>query len=132
MRKGIVALIVAVLAVAAVLAVRSLSAPVLDEDVEYELTSLYYRGQEGSDQVDEDDLLDLLAGASRSLITRGGIPGYDSADAVEVNLLGNEETLRVVLSAPDGLYAVYQDADWSYTIRDGEVLAEAVQALLPA
>lgn len=132
MRKGIVALIVAVLAVAAVLAVRSLSAPVLDEDVEYELTSLYYRGQEVSDQVDEDDLLDLLAGASRSLITQGGIPGYDSADAVEVNLLGNEETLRVVLSAPDGLYAVYQDADWSYTIRDGEVLAEAVQALLPA
>ena len=132
MRKCIVALIVAVLAVAAVLAVRSLSAPVLDEDVEYELTSLYYRGQEVSDQVDEDDLLDLLAGASRSLITRWGIPGYDSADAVEVNLLGNEETLRVVLSAPDGLYAVYQDADWSYTIRDGEVLAEAVQALLPA
>ena len=82
MRKGIVALIVAVLAVAAVLAVRSLSAPVLDEDVEYELTSLYYRGQEVSDQVDEDDLLDLLAGASRSLITLGGIPGYDSADAV--------------------------------------------------
>ena len=132
MRKGIVALIVAVLAVAAVLAVRSLSAPVLDEDVEYELTSLYYRGQEVSDQVDEDDLLDLLAGASRSLITRGGIPGYDSREAVEVNLLGNEEPLRVVLSAPDGLYAVYQDADWSYTIRDGEVLAEAVQALLPA
>ena len=29
------------------------------------------------------------------------------------------------------LYAVYQDADWSYTIRAGEALAEAVQALLP-
>ena len=131
MRKGIVALIVAVLAVAAVLAVRSLSAPVLDEDVEYELTSLYYRGQEVSDQVDEDDLLDLLAEASRSMITRGGVPGYSSADAVEVTLSGDEEPLRVVLSAPDGLYAVYQDADWSYTIRAGEALAEAVQALLP-
>ena len=37
----------------------------------------------------------------------------------------------MVLSLPDALYAVYQDADWSYTIRDGEALAEAVQALLP-
>ena len=99
--------------------------------MEYELTSLYYQGQEVSSQVDEDDLLDLLEGASRGLITRGGLPGYASADAMEVNLLGDEEPLRVVLSLPDALYAVYQDADWSYTIRDGEALAEAVQALLP-
>ena len=131
MRKGIVALIVLVLVVAAGVAVRSLSAPVLDEDVEYELTPFYYQGREVSAQVDEDDLLDLLEGASRGLITRGGLPGYASADAMEVNLLGDEEPLRVVLSLPDALYAVYQDADWSYTIRDGEALAEAVQALLP-
>ena len=46
MRKSIVVLIVAVLAVAAGAVVLSLSAPVLDEEVEYRLTSLYYRGQE--------------------------------------------------------------------------------------
>ena len=131
MRKGIVALLVLLMVVAAGVAGRSLSAPVLDEDVEYELTSFYYQGREVSAQVDEDDLMDLLEGASRGLITRGGLPGYASADAMEVNLLGDEEPLRVVLSLPDALYAVYQDADWSYTIRDGEALAEAVQALLP-
>ena len=43
MRKSIVVLIVAVLAVAAGAVVLSLSAPVLDEEVEYRLTSLYYR-----------------------------------------------------------------------------------------
>ncbi|SCJ78996.1 Uncharacterised protein [uncultured Blautia sp.] len=39
------------------------------------------------------------------------------------------------LSAPvleDGLFAVYQDPDWSYAIREGEALAAAVEALLPA
>ena len=46
MRKSIVVLIVAVLAVAAGAVVLSLSAPVLDEEVEYRLTSLYYRGQD--------------------------------------------------------------------------------------
>ena len=51
MRKSIVVLIVAVLAVAAGAVVLSLSAPVLDEEVEYRLTSLYYRGQEISSQV---------------------------------------------------------------------------------
>lgn len=54
MRKSIVVLIVAVLAVAAGAVVLSLSAPVLDEEVEYRLTSLYYRGQEISSQVDGD------------------------------------------------------------------------------
>ena len=48
------------------------------------------------------------------------------------NLSGGEETLHVVLSAEDGLFAVYQDADWSYSIREGEALSAAVQALLPA
>ena len=73
MRKSIVVLIVAVLAVAAGAVVLSLSAPVLDEEVEYRLTSLYYRGQEISSQVDGDEVLDLLEGASRGLISRGGL-----------------------------------------------------------
>ena len=60
MRKSIVVLIVAVLAVAAGAVVLSLSAPVLDEEVEYRLTSLYYRGQEISSLVDGDEVLDLL------------------------------------------------------------------------
>ena len=63
MRKSIVVLIVAVLAAAAGAVMLSLSAPVLDEDVEYQLTSLYYRGEEILSQVDEDEVLDLLEGA---------------------------------------------------------------------
>ena len=54
MRKGIVAAIVAALAVAAAAALLSLSAPVLDEDADYEIVSLYCRGQEVSVQVDGD------------------------------------------------------------------------------
>ena len=83
MRKSIVVLIVAVLAVAAGAVVLSLSAPVLDEEVEYRLTSLYYRGQEISSQVDGDEVLDLLEGASRGLISRGGLPflpGYGGGE----------------------------------------------------
>ena len=132
MRKSIVVLIVAVLAAAAGAVMLSLSAPVLDEDVEYQLTSLYYRGEEILSQVDEDEVLDLLEGATRGLISRGGLPAHAFQDLVEVNLSGGEETLHVVLSAEDGLFAVYQDADWSYSIREGEALAAAVQALLPA
>ena len=129
MRKSIVVLIVAVLAVAAGAVVLSLSAPVLDEEVEYRLTSLYYRGQEISSQVDGDDLLE---GASRGLISRGGLPAHSFRDMVEVNVVGGEEALHVVLSMEDGLFAVYQDPDWSYAIREGEALAAAVEALLPA
>ena len=132
MRKSIVVLIVAVLAAAAGAVMLSLSAPVLDEDVEYQLTSLYYRGEEILSQVDEDEVLDLLEGATRGLISRGGLPAHAFQDLVEVNLSGGEETLHVVLSAEDGLFAVYQDADWSYSIREGEALAAAVQARLPA
>ena len=117
MRKSIVVLIVAVLAVAAGAVVLSLSAPVLDEEVEYRLTSLYYRGQEIS---------------SRGLISRGGLPAHSFRDMVEVNVVGGEEALHVVLSMEDGLFAVYQDPDWSYAIREGEALAAAVEALLPA
>lgn len=132
MRKSIVVLIVAVLAVAAGAVVLSLSAPVLDEEVEYRLTSLYYRGQEISSQVDGDEVLDLLEGASRGLISRGGLPAHSFRDMVEVNVVGGEEALHVVLSMEDGLSAVYQDPDWSYAIREGEALAAAVEALLPA
>ena len=132
MRKSIVVLIVAVLAVAAGAVVLSLSAPVLDEEVEYRLTSLYYRGQEISSQVDGDEVLDLLEGASRGLISRGGLPAHSFRDMVEVNVIGGEEVLHVVLSMEDGLFAVYQDPDWSYAIREGEALAAAVEALLPA
>ena len=88
MRKSIVVLIVAVLAVAAGAVVLSLSAPVLDEEVEYRLTSLYYRGQEISSQVDGDEVLDLLEGASRGLISRGGLPAHSFRDMVEVNVIG--------------------------------------------
>lgn len=132
MRKSIVVLIVAVLAVAAGAVVLSLSAPVLDEEVEYRLTSLYYRGQEISSQVDGDEVLDLLEGASRGLISRGGLPAHSFRDMVEVNVVGGEEALHVVLSMEDGLFAVYQDPDWSYAIREGEALAAAVETLLPA
>ena len=132
MRKSIVVLIVAVLAVAAGAVVLSLSAPVLDEEVEYRLTSLYYRGQEISSQVDGDEVLDLLEGASRGLISRGGLPAHSFRDMVEVNVIGGEEALHVVLSMEAGLFAVYQDPDWSYAIREGEALAAAVEALLPA
>ena len=132
MRKSIVVLIVAVLAVAAGAVVLSLSAPVLDEEVEYRLTSLYYRGQEISSQVDGDEVLDLLEGASRGLISRGGLPAHSFRDMVEVNVIGGEEALHVVLSMEDGLSAVYQDPDWSYAMREGEALAAAVEALLPA
>ena len=132
MRKSIVVLIVAVLAVAAGAVVLSLSAPVLDEEVEYRLTSLYYRGQEISSQVDGDEVLDLLEGASRGLISRGGLPAHSFRDMVEVNVVGGEEALHVVLSMEVGLFAVYLDPDWCYAIREGEALAAAVEALLPA
>jgi len=82
--------------------------------------------------VDRDEVLDLLEGASRGLISRGGLPAHSFRDMVEVNVVGGEEALHVVLSMEDGLFAVYQDPDWSYAIREGEALAAAVEALLPA
>ena len=131
MRRSIVILIAAVLLIAAAAAVWSLSAPVLDEDAEYTLTSLYCRGQEVSDQVDEDELLELLEDASRSLLPRGGLPRHTYTEMIEVNLHQEEGPWRIVLCTADGVYAAYADADWCYTIRDGETLAQAVQALLP-
>ena len=132
MRKSIMVLIVAALAVIAGGAVLSLSAPVLDEDVEYQLTSLYYRGEEISSQVDEDEILDLLRDASRTLIPRGGLPAHSFQDLLEVTVTGGDETLRVALSAKDGLFTVYQDPDWCYAIREGEALAASMEALLAA
>ena len=131
MRKGIVAAIIAVLAVAAAVSLFSLSTPVLKEDTEYELTSLYHRGQEISDQVDGDDIVDLLRDASRGLLSRGGLPAHSFADTVEVDLQGEDRTLHVVLSSGEGLFVVYEDADWCYSLRDGEALAQAVEELLP-
>ena len=131
MRKGIVAAIVAALAVAAAAALLSLSAPVLDEDADYEIVSLYCRGQEVSGQVDGDEVLNLLEDASRSLLPRGGLPVHHFTEMVEVNLHQEEGPLHIVLSGADGLYAVYEDADWYYVIRDGLALEEALRALLP-
>ena len=132
MRKSIVVLIVAVLAVAAGAVVLSLSAPVLDEEVAHRPPALSNRGQENGSHAAGAEVLDLLEGASRGLISRGGLPAHSFRDMVEVNVVGGEEALHVVLSMEDGLFAVYQDPDWSYAIREGEALAAAVEALLPA
>ena len=130
MRKGIVILIAVVLVAAAGAALLSLSAPLLDEDREYTLTALYWRGQEISDQVDEDEMMDLLRDASRSMVSRGGLPRTAFAETVEIDLQGEEGPWHIVLCDEDGVYAVYEDADWCYPIRDGEALARAVEALL--
>ena len=133
MRKSIVVLIVAVLAVAAGAVVLSLSAPVLDEEVEYRLTSLYYRGQEISSQVDGDEVLDLLEGASRGLISRGGLPAHSFRDMVEVNVTRRRGgPARGTLHGGRALRRLIRIRDWSYAIREGEALAAAVEALLPA
>ncbi len=131
MRKWIIVLVAAVLVAAAGVGLLSMSAPVLEEDVEYQLTSLYYQGREVSDQVDWDELQDVLRNGSRSLISRGGLPPHSSLELVEVNLQGEKGALHVVLSPGDGLYAAYEDADWYYVLREGEALSSAVQALLP-
>ena len=131
MRKGIVILITAVLVAAAGAALLSLSAPLLDEDREYTLTALYWRGQEISDQVDEDEMMDLLRDASRSLIPRGALPQHTFTEMIEVDLHQEEGPWHIVLCTADGVYAAYADADWCYTIRDGETLGQAFQAILP-
>ena len=86
MRKSIVVLIAAVLLIAAGVAAWMWSSPLLDEEAEYEVTSLYRYG---------------------------------------------EEPLHVVLSEADGVYVMYRDPDWVYSIRDGEQLAADMEALLP-
>lgn len=132
MRKSIVVLIVAVLAVAAGAVVLSLSAPVLDEEVEYRLTSLYYRGQE----ILVPGGRGRGAGSAGGRLPRSDFPGR-TPGAFLPGYGGGERRRRrggphVVLSMEDGLFAVYQDPDWSYAIREGEALAAAVEALLPA
>ena len=132
MRKGLIVVIVAALAVAAGVVLFSLSFPVLQEDTEYEVTSLYYRGQEVSGQVDTEAVADLLGDCTRGLISRGRIPTHPYAELVEIGLQGDEDTVIVALAPEDGLCVAYRDPDWCYTIREGEELTAAVEALLPA
>ena len=131
MRKWIVILAAAVLAATALAGAFSLSAPLLDEETEYTLTSLYCRGEEVSGQVDGDELLYLLRDASRSLLPRGGLSRTALAETAEIGLQGEEGPWHIVLSADAGVYAAYEDPDWCYAIRDGEALNQAVLALMP-
>ena len=122
MRKSIVVLIVAVLAVAAGAVVLSLSAPVLDEEVEYRLTSLYYRGQEISSQVDGDEVLDLLEGRCTSgeeIRERRScfLAHHDGKfNAVVIRLEHNTEMFRRFAYStlqdlfPESLFILYRDS----------------------
>ena len=130
MRKWIAVLAVVVLAAAAGAGLLSLSAPVLDEEADYTLTALYRGGREISGETDGDVLVDLLRDASRSMISRGGLPRTAFAETVEIDLQGEEGPWHIVLCDEEGVYAAYEDADWCYPIRDGEALARAVEALL--
>ena len=132
MRKGLIVVIAAALVVAAGVVLFSLSSPVLREDTEYEVASLYYRGQEVSGQVDTEAVADLLQDCTRGLISRGRLPTHSYAELVEIGLQGEEDALIVVLFPGDGLCVAYRDPDWCYTIREGEALTAAVEALLPA
>ena len=53
-------------------------------------------------------------------------------ELVEIGLQGDEDTVIVALAPEDGLCVAYRDPDWCYTIREGEELTAAVEALLPA
>lgn len=110
----------------------SLKKPLLDEETEYQVTSLYAQGQEVSGQVDTDALVELLRQAKCSRVPRGGLRSHSFTDMIEISLLGGDETQRVVLVESDGTYVVYQDPDWVHVIADGEELLQAVRELLPA
>lgn len=110
----------------------SLKKPLLDEETEYQVTSLYAQGQEVSGQVDTDALVDLLRQAKCSRVSRGGLRSHSFTDMIEISILGGDETQRVVLVERDGTYVVYQDPDWVHVIADGEELLQAVRELLPA
>ena len=131
MRKSIVVLIAAVLLIAAGVAAWMWSSPLLDEEAEYEVTSLYRYGQNITGQVDGDDVVDLLREESRSTLPRGGLAAHAYTELIEINLMSGEEPLHVVLSEADGVYVMYRDPDWVYSIRDGEHLAADMEALLP-
>ena len=110
----------------------SLKKPLLDEETEYQVTSLYAQGQEVSGQVDTDALVDLLRQAKCSRGSRGGLRSHSFTDMIEISILSGDETQRVVLVERDGTYVVYQDPDWVHVIADGEELLQAVRELLPA
>ena len=87
MRKWIAVLAVVVLAAAAGAGLLSLSAPVLDEEADYTLTALYKGGREISGETDGDVLVDLLRDASRSMISRGGLPRTAFAETIRARSL---------------------------------------------
>ena len=91
MRKSIVVLIAAVLLIAAGVAAWMWSSPLLDEEAEYEVTSLYRYGQNITGQVVGDDVVDLLREESRSTLPRGGLAAHAYTELIEINLMSGEE-----------------------------------------
>lgn len=110
----------------------SLKKPLLDEETEYQVASLYDQGREVSGEVDADALVELLRQAKCSRVPRGGLRSHSFTDMIEISLQSGEETLRVVLVENDGTYVAYQDPDWVHVIADGEELLSSVRELLPA
>lgn len=109
----------------------SLKKPLLDEETEYQITSLYDQGREVSEDVDTDALIELLRQAKCSRVPRGGLRSHSFTDMIEISIQGGDETLRVVLVESDGTYVAYQDPDWVHVLRDGEELLSSVRKLLP-
>lgn len=110
----------------------SLKKPLLDEETEYQIISLYDQGQEVSQEVDTDALMELLRQAKCSRVSRGGLRSHSFTDMIEISISGGDETQRVVLVESDGTYVAYQDPDWVHVIADGAGLLSAVRELLPA
>lgn len=109
----------------------SLKKPLLDQETEYQVTSLYDRGREVIGDVDTDALVELLRQAKCSRLPRGGLRSHSFTDMIEISVLGGGETLRVVLVEKDGTYVAYQDPDWVHVIHDGEELLASLRELLP-
>lgn len=135
-KRGAVALKVRILIGVVVVAVLgavlfSLKKPLLDEETEYQITSLYDQGREVSEDVDTDALIELLRQAKCSRVPRGGLRSHSFTDMIEISIQGGDETLRVVLVESDGTYVAYQDPDWVHVLRDGEALLSSVRELLP-
>lgn len=128
-----VRILIGVVAVAVLGAVLlSLKRPLLDEETEYQVASVYDQGREVREEMDTDALVDLLRRAKCTRVPRLGLQPHSFTDMIEISISGAEETLRVVLVESDGTYVAYQDPDWVHVIADGEELLSAVEALLPA
>lgn len=128
-----VRILIGVVAVAVLGAVLlSLKRPLLDEEAEYQVASVYDQGREVREEMDTDALVDLLRQAKCTRVPRLGLQPHSFTDMIEISLTGAEETLRVVLVESDGTYVAYQDPDWVHVIADGAELFSAVEALLPA